>query len=65
MIQRESVLVAKEITPGLNVVLTTILTVVDYIKTRSLKFKLFLHFLHRHLVLLFYCEARWNHVENL
>ncbi|GFU40053.1 zinc finger MYM-type protein 6 [Trichonephila clavipes] len=43
MIHRES-LASKEISPGLNIVLMTVVTVVNYIKMRSL---------------LFYCEARW------
>ncbi|GFU03965.1 zinc finger BED domain-containing protein 5 [Trichonephila clavipes] len=62
MIHRES-LASKEISPGLNIVLMTVVTVVNYIKMRPLKSRIFSGLCKDmgavHSSLLFYCEARW------
>ncbi|GFW10674.1 zinc finger MYM-type protein 6 [Trichonephila clavipes] len=62
MIHRES-LASKEISPGLNIVLMTVVTVVNYIKMRPLKSSIFSGLCKDmgavHSSLLFYCEARW------
>ncbi|CAH1956719.1 unnamed protein product [Acanthoscelides obtectus] len=54
---------SKETSPGLNIVLTTVATVVNYIKMRPLKTRIFSALCKDmgavHLALLFYCEARW------
>ncbi|KAF8783319.1 Zinc finger BED domain-containing protein 5 [Argiope bruennichi] len=61
-IHRE-VLASKEMSPGLNTVLTTVVTVVNYIKMRPLKSRIFSalgkNMVSVHSALLFYCEARW------
>ncbi|GFV65278.1 zinc finger BED domain-containing protein 5 [Trichonephila clavipes] len=61
-INREA-LASKEMSPGLNIVLTTVVTVENYIKTRPLKSRIFSG-LSKGMgavlsSLLFYCEARW------
>ncbi|XP_072377896.1 protein FAM200A-like [Diabrotica undecimpunctata] len=62
MIHREA-LASKKMSPVLNIVLTTVVTVVNYIKMRPLKTRIFsapckgMGALHS--ALLFYCEARW------
>ncbi|GFX05117.1 zinc finger MYM-type protein 6 [Trichonephila clavipes] len=62
MIHREA-LASKEISPGLNIVLMTVVTVVNYIKMRPLKSRIFSGLCKDmgtvHSSLLFYCEARW------
>ncbi|GFV68149.1 SCAN domain-containing protein 3 [Trichonephila clavipes] len=62
MIHREA-LASKEISPGLNIVLMTVVTVVNYIKIRPLKSRIFSGLCKDmgtvHSSLLFYCEARW------
>ncbi|GFS74196.1 protein FAM200A [Trichonephila clavipes] len=62
MIHREA-LDSKEISPDLNIVLTTVVTVVNYIKMRPLKSRIFSRLCKDmgavHSSLLFYCEARW------
>ncbi|GFX28357.1 zinc finger MYM-type protein 6 [Trichonephila clavipes] len=62
MIHREA-LASKEISPGLNIVLMTVVTVVNYIKMRPLKSRIFSGLCKDmgavHSPLLFYCEARW------
>ncbi|KFM58672.1 SCAN domain-containing protein 3, partial [Stegodyphus mimosarum] len=62
MIHREA-LASKEISPGLNIVSTAVVTVVSYIEMRSLKSKTFSALCKdmgvKHSALLFYCEARW------
>ncbi|GFU97877.1 SCAN domain-containing protein 3 [Trichonephila clavipes] len=62
MIHREA-LASKEIIPGLNIVLMTVVTVVNYIKMRPLKSRIFSGLGKDmgavHSSLLFYCEARW------
>ncbi|GFT41415.1 protein FAM200A [Trichonephila clavipes] len=62
MIYREA-LVSKEMSPGLNIVLMTVVTVVNYIKMRLLKSRIFSGLCKdmgaAHSSLLFYCEARW------
>ncbi|KMQ87159.1 scan domain-containing protein 3-like protein [Lasius niger] len=62
MIHREA-LAAKELSPGLNIVFTTVVTVINYIKMRPLKSRLFSELCKdmgaEHSVLLFYCETRW------
>lgn len=62
MIHREA-LASKEMSPGLNIVLTTVVTVVNYIKMRPLKSRIFNALCKdmgaEHSTLLFYCEARW------
>ncbi|GFW88418.1 zinc finger MYM-type protein 6 [Trichonephila clavipes] len=62
MIHREA-LVSKEISPGLNIVLMIVVTVVNYIKMRPLKSRIFSELCKDmgavHSSLLFYCEARW------
>lgn len=62
MIHREA-LASKEMSPGLNIVLTTVVTVVNYIKMRPLKSRIFSALCKDmgavHSALLFYCEARW------
>lgn len=62
MIHREA-LASKEMSPGLNIVLTTVVTVVNYIKMRPLKSRIFSALCKdmgaMHSALLFYCEARW------
>lgn len=62
MIHREA-LASKEMSPGLNIVLTTVVTVVNYIKMRPLKSRIFSALCKDmgsvHSQLLFYCEARW------
>lgn len=62
MIHREA-LASKEMSPGLNIVLTTVVTVVNYIKMRPLKTRIFSALCKdmgaEHSTLLFYCEARW------
>ncbi|GFT77839.1 SCAN domain-containing protein 3 [Trichonephila clavipes] len=62
MIHREA-LASKEISPGLNIVLMTAVTVVNYIKMRPLKSRIFSGLCKDmgtvHSSLLFYCEARW------
>ncbi|GFU99447.1 SCAN domain-containing protein 3 [Trichonephila clavipes] len=62
MIHREA-LASKEISPGLNIVLMTVETVVNYIKMRPLKSRIFSglckDMVAVHSSLLFYCEARW------
>ncbi|GFU87414.1 SCAN domain-containing protein 3 [Trichonephila clavipes] len=61
MIHREA-LVSKEISPGLNIVLMIVVTVVNYIKMRPLKSRIFSELCKDmgavHSSLLFYCEAR-------
>ncbi|GFU75415.1 zinc finger BED domain-containing protein 5 [Trichonephila clavipes] len=62
MIHKEA-LVSKEISPGLNIVLMTVVSVVNYIKMRPLKSRIFSGLCKDmgtvHSSLLFYCEARW------
>ncbi|GFV46569.1 zinc finger BED domain-containing protein 5 [Trichonephila clavipes] len=62
MIHREA-LASKEMSPGLNIVLMTVVTVVNYIKMRSLKSRIFSGLCKDmgavHSSLLFHCEARW------
>ncbi|GFX52866.1 SCAN domain-containing protein 3 [Trichonephila clavipes] len=62
MIHRET-LDSKEMSPGLNIVLMTAVTVVNYIKMRPLKSRIFSRLCKDmgavHSSLLFYCEARW------
>ncbi|GFX30976.1 SCAN domain-containing protein 3 [Trichonephila clavipes] len=62
MIHREA-LASKEISPGLNIVLMTVVIVVNYIKMRPLKSRIFSGLCKDmgavHSSLLFYCEARW------
>ncbi|GFY12613.1 SCAN domain-containing protein 3 [Trichonephila clavipes] len=62
MIHREA-LVSKEISPGLNIVLMTVVTVVNYIKMRPLKSRIFSGLCRDmgvvHSSLLFYCGGRW------
>ncbi|GFU60882.1 zinc finger MYM-type protein 6 [Trichonephila clavipes] len=62
LIHREA-LASKEMSPGLNIVLMTVLTVVNYIKMRPLKSRIFSGLYKdmgaEHSLLLFYCEARW------
>ncbi|GFT47637.1 SCAN domain-containing protein 3 [Trichonephila clavipes] len=62
MIHREA-LASKEISPGLNIVLMIVVTVVNYIKMRPLKSRIFSGLCKDmgavHSSLLFYCEARW------
>lgn len=62
MIHREA-LAAKELSPDLNIVLTTVVTVVNYIKMRPLKSRLFSELCKDmgadHSALLFYCDTRW------
>ncbi|GFW55030.1 zinc finger MYM-type protein 6 [Trichonephila clavipes] len=62
MIHREA-LASKEISPGLNIVLMTVVTVVNYIKIRPLKSRIFSGLCKDmgrvHSSLPFYCEARW------
>ncbi|GFU07334.1 SCAN domain-containing protein 3 [Trichonephila clavipes] len=62
MIHREA-LASKEISPGLNIVLMTVVTVVNYIKMSPLKSRIFSELCKDmgavHSSLLFYCEARW------
>ncbi|GFW15848.1 SCAN domain-containing protein 3 [Trichonephila clavipes] len=63
MINREA-LASKEMSPGLNIELMTVVTVVNYIKMRPPKIKNIFRTLQRHgcsvlSSLLFYCEARW------
>ncbi|GFX18431.1 zinc finger MYM-type protein 6 [Trichonephila clavipes] len=62
MIHKEP-LASKEISPGLNIVLMTFMTVVNYIKMRPLKSRIFSGLCKDmgavHSSLLFYCEARW------
>ncbi|XP_035207173.1 zinc finger BED domain-containing protein 5-like [Stegodyphus dumicola] len=62
MIHREA-LASKEMSPGLNIVLTTVVTVVSYIKMRPLKSRNFSTLCKDmgavHSALLFYWEARW------
>ncbi|GFU69580.1 SCAN domain-containing protein 3 [Trichonephila clavipes] len=62
MIHREA-LASKEISSGLNIVLMTVVTVVNYIKMRPLKSRIFSGLCKDmgavHSSLLFYCEARW------
>ncbi|XP_071051539.1 zinc finger BED domain-containing protein 5-like [Onthophagus taurus] len=54
-------LVCKEMSPGLNIVLTTVVTVVTYIKMRPVKSRIFNALCKdmgaEHSTLLFYCEA--------
>nr|XP_022910904.1 zinc finger BED domain-containing protein 5-like [Onthophagus taurus] len=54
-------LVSKEMSPGLNIVLTTVVTVVTYIKMRPVKSRIFNALCKdmgaEHSTLLFYCEA--------
>ncbi|XP_035213412.1 protein FAM200A-like [Stegodyphus dumicola] len=56
-------LASKEMSPGLNIVLTTVVTVVNYIKMRPLKSRIFSALCKDmgavHSALLFYCEERW------
>ncbi|GFU17866.1 zinc finger MYM-type protein 6 [Trichonephila clavipes] len=62
MIHREA-LASKEISPGLNIVLMIVVAVVNYIKMRPLKSRIFSGLCKDmgavHSSLLFYCEARW------
>ncbi|XP_063902632.1 zinc finger BED domain-containing protein 5-like [Zophobas morio] len=62
MIHREA-LASKEMSPGLNIVLTTVVTAVNYIKMRPLKSRIFSELCKDmgavHSSLLFYCETRW------
>lgn len=60
MIHREA-LASKELSPDLNFVLMTIVTVVNYIKMRPLKSRIFDGLCKDavHSALLFYCESRW------
>ncbi|GFS99051.1 zinc finger MYM-type protein 6 [Trichonephila clavipes] len=62
MIHREA-LASKEISPGLNIVLMTVVTVENYIKMRPLISRNFSGLCKDmgtvHSSLLFYCEARW------
>ncbi|GFT22416.1 SCAN domain-containing protein 3 [Trichonephila clavipes] len=62
IIHRE-VLASKEMSPGLNIVLMTVVTVVNYIKMTPLKSRIFSGLCKDmggvHSSLLFYCEARW------
>ncbi|GFT40196.1 protein FAM200A [Trichonephila clavipes] len=62
MIHREA-LSSKEMSPGLNIVLMTAVTVVNYIKMRPLKLRIFSGLCRDmgavHSSLQFYCEARW------
>ncbi|GFV09568.1 SCAN domain-containing protein 3 [Trichonephila clavipes] len=62
MIHREA-LASKEMSPGLNIVLMTVVTVVNYIKIRPLKSRIFSGLCKDmgavHSSLLFYCKARW------
>lgn len=62
MIHREA-LASKEMCTGLNIVLSTVVTVVNFIKTRPLKSRMFSELCKDmgsvHTALLFYCEARW------
>ena len=62
MIHREA-LASKEMSPGLNIVLTTVLTAVNYIKMRSLKTRIFSELYKDmgavHSSLFFYCGIRW------
>ncbi|CAH1112074.1 unnamed protein product [Psylliodes chrysocephalus] len=62
VIHREA-LVSKEMSSGLNIVLTTVVTVVNYIKIRPLKPRIFNALCKdmgaEHSTLLFYGEARW------
>ncbi|CAH1101768.1 unnamed protein product [Psylliodes chrysocephalus] len=62
MVHRED-LASKEISFGLNIVLTMVVTVVNYIKIRLLKSRIFNALCKdmgaEHSTLQFYCEARW------
>ncbi|GFV92072.1 zinc finger BED domain-containing protein 5 [Trichonephila clavipes] len=62
MIHREA-LASKEISPGPNIVLMTVVTVVNYVKMRPLRSRIFSGFCKDmgavHSSLLFYCEAKW------
>ncbi|GFV36612.1 SCAN domain-containing protein 3 [Trichonephila clavipes] len=61
-IHRET-LASKEMSPGLSIVLTTVVTVVNYIKMRLLNSRIFYGLCKDmgavHSSLLFYYEARW------
>lgn len=63
MIHREA-LASKELSPYLNFVLMTIVTVVNYIKMRPLKSRIFAALCKDmgavRSALLFYCESRWE-----
>ncbi|GFQ83756.1 scan domain-containing protein 3-like protein [Trichonephila clavata] len=59
---RREALSSKEMSPGLNIVLTTVVTVVSYIKMRPPEIKnlVYIDFAKTWVQsLLFYCEARW------
>lgn len=62
MIHREA-LASKEMSPGLNFVLTTVVMAVNYIKTRPVKSRIFAALCKDmgtvHSALLFYSDARW------
>ncbi|GBL79466.1 SCAN domain-containing protein 3 [Araneus ventricosus] len=62
MIHREA-LASKEMSLVLNIVLTTVVTVINYMKMRSLKSRISSALCKdmgaAHSALLFYCEARW------